>query len=838
MTIEKKTTNSSLIGIYRPGLSSINRLIATSVGRTEIVADLIEHLERQVTKKKKKHVVIEGAPGLGKTHFIKIFGHHVRQINYLRDIYTLVQFPTDNFRLLTFTDWILELLRLLAITQRDEAYHRVYEDLSSLEDAETIQEAATEAVNRYCRESGKQLLVLYDRWDRLLLMDRRKGKTIDSEFQRFFESCPLLLMLGSSALLSESARNGSDNLIQPFKVVKLESFQLNQTIEFIRLNLEWDHQQFILDDLDSILPKIQALQQMTRGNPRLVMAFYGLIVDENRIDIKKQFERLLDRLTPFYQDRLNALNPSERAMLATLSNIRRDTPSQAKLMKTMRISQQTCSTLLNKLLQADLITVSDHPSDKRAKIYRIAEGFFDLWLAIGQMQDPQRFLPLMVEFLSQWYSDAYGRERKRQQLWNLIHMQDRQFQAAEVEQAELLLEYLADLGDPFEKQQAKLEISLYFAETGRPQLAKNLLQAVKESPDLSFDYQWLVEQIYEWINDTQQTDLRSLIQEILICWKHLRIGEDDQASHTALKISESLIRHGFHAMNISFLKEVTRLLASDSQKIPLLAKIAGSLEYQNDFDQALTIWTQILTLSNRINDLKSKATALNNISQLYQDQELYQEALTTLHQAMEILLEIKDLDGQATTLNNQATIYYTQGYYEKALELLLQALALTKNTENIAIEAITLSNISLIYQIRQDYQKARENLQQSLNYMRKTANEKGETTTLCLLTQICLEQNDLEQAADFLHQAIHRLKEMRSFGKACESLIQLGAIHWKRGETMLANRCWSEALKLAEGHHFVELLDKLRRIEAQIQDHHRTDLSPDELLYHPSENGG
>jgi len=47
-----------------------------------------------------------------------------------------------------------------------------------------------------------------------------------------------------------------------------------------------------------------------------------LIADENVLEVKRQFEELLDRISPFYQDRIKDLPPQERAVLETMALIR------------------------------------------------------------------------------------------------------------------------------------------------------------------------------------------------------------------------------------------------------------------------------------------------------------------------------------------------------------------------------------------------------------------------------------------------------------------------------------------------------------------------------------
>ena len=70
---------------------------------------------------------------------------------------------------------------------------------------------------------------------------------------------------------------------------------------------------------------------MTGGNPRLTMMLYELIVHENIMDVKLQFQKLLDQITPFYQDRLKDLAPQERALLETIALMRTEPSTPAAI---------------------------------------------------------------------------------------------------------------------------------------------------------------------------------------------------------------------------------------------------------------------------------------------------------------------------------------------------------------------------------------------------------------------------------------------------------------------------------------------------------------------------
>jgi predicted AAA+ superfamily ATPase len=57
------------IGIYRANITPIERLIKTNVGRTELLDDLVEKLERNAKKRGGQHYLFIGPRGVGKSIF-------------------------------------------------------------------------------------------------------------------------------------------------------------------------------------------------------------------------------------------------------------------------------------------------------------------------------------------------------------------------------------------------------------------------------------------------------------------------------------------------------------------------------------------------------------------------------------------------------------------------------------------------------------------------------------------------------------------------------------------------------------------------------------------------
>lgn len=802
--------NKPIRGVYRPGLSSIDQLKKTGVGRQEIFAELMGSLEESAGKISLEHVLFTGPPGIGKTHLMKLLNDKIARSRPVMDRYRLIVFPAENYRITSTEALLLEMLTKLAGHGHEERWSIL---LKGLEDASSnnLQKKIINEFKKYNKDSGRRLLVLFENFDSFF-MNPKKNKAIVDRFCEFLENCGPVTFIGTASTSSTDKTLPNSRPFNLFKVYTLSALTREQTQRLVENHLKYDNRHDILSGLEDLEPKIQALHELTGGNPRLILLLYELLTDESGENIKSLFEDVLDRVTPYYNDRIRSLTKIDRAFLATLASLRTGVNSQSRLASRLRISPKQCSSIVNRLIDHGLIESKNHPRDKRSKVFRIKEGFFDLWLAISQLEDPKRFLPFLGEFLEKWYSDKVSRERKRQRLWASLQISEAGEIIGDVESTETLLTYLSDIGPEVERCQNQLELAFHFTNTGRQKQARKLLKSVNTITPDNLVFNWVTDKIESLLKKSIANGFYQQLVDLFDCWKYGRSHSYENLVSQAITVSSYFSLKGEHDLNICFLSDAINLLDNDACLLPLYARIAGSQEKWGQLDQAVVSWKKALAITDTTGDLKSKGTTLNNLSQVYQDQGSYSEALAYLEQALEILQKINDYDGQSTTLNNIATVYFAQGYYEKALEYFEKTLSIIQHTNDLPLKAITLSNISFIYKARGEYKNAIEDLEQSLSIMRKTGNRNGEATTLINISQAFGELGDMESCYRYFQPALQILDELKEYPSACNALFVFGNTFWQHGSQEMALSSWWLLQKIAEEHQLSENLNKLKEL--------------------------
>ena len=267
------------------------------------------------------------------------------------------------------------------------------------------------AIREENRRHGRTLLVMLENLGEILGRQIRAKNDV-AALRKFLMADNGCLLVATAPLHFDGITDVRQPFYDFFDLQILENLSFEETVEVIRLNLEWEERKDILDTLEDMRPRLQGALSDDGGNPRLTMMLYELIAHESITSVQEQFHLLLDRISPFYQGRLNDLPPGQRALLECLASMRDQEKTPAAIAARMRMSQQETSSLLKRLTDAHYLRADRHPRDRRSRLYTIREGFFDIWLAMNLSRGARRRLPFLLEFFSFFYPSIEARRGK------------------------------------------------------------------------------------------------------------------------------------------------------------------------------------------------------------------------------------------------------------------------------------------------------------------------------------------------------------------------------------------------------------------------------------------
>ena len=733
-------TPPSNIGLYRSGVTSPERLRRTSVAREHLLDNAIESLRGSVGRKSKSHLLFIGPRGIGKTHLLSCIEDAVQSDETLSASVVIVRFPEESNRTLSFADFLIGMCGILKEVLEDEPlWTELFAAVETEEDDAKVTDTLVPAIREENRRRGRTLLVMLENLGEVLTRQIRDQSDV-AALRKFLMADNGCLLLATAPLHFDGITDVGQPFYDFFDIQILETLSFEETVEVIRLNLEWEERTDILETLDDMRPRLQALYRMTGGNPRLTMMLYELIAHESVTSVQDQFHLLLDRISPFYQGRLNDLPPGQRALLECLASMRDQEKTPAAIAARMRMSQQETSSLLKRLTDAHYLRAAPHPQDRRSRLYTIREGFFDIWLAMNLSRSARKRMPFLLDFFSLFYPSIAARDEKRRQLYAEL------LKEGSVD-AERALDYLSEVGDEGERSTAKFDMARIYARRGDVEQAASY---VLEAAPLARD--GVSQSIARIVASTPSApDYLSEIEEMIAAWEMHRSGELEEFAHRLAEMGKGLTLRTFSETRLAFLRDALESVSDSEVRIGMRLKIATVLMDLARWEECEKQQRLALTEATTLANATLVARASNELATLLYHTNRFGEAEPLMRRALEI--DEATLGEQhpsvARDLNNLATLLQDTNRIEEAEPLMRRALEIDEATlgEQHPSVARDLNNLAMLLKDTNRSMEAEMIVRRALEICEGAFDKQHPTVAICL--------NNLAA----LLQATHRSEE-------------------------------------------------------------------------------
>ena len=735
--------------LYRSGVTSAERLRHTSVARGHLLGNAIESLRGSVDRKSKNHLLFIGPRGIGKTHLLSCIENVVRSDEALSTRVVVVRFPEESNRTLSFADFLIGTCGILKDVLEDEPlWAELYAAVQTEEDDARVVDTLVPAIREANRRHGRTLLVMLENLGEILTRQIRNRNDV-AALRKFLMADNGCLLVATAPLHFDGITDVEQPFYDFFDVQILENLSFEETIEVIRLNLGWEERKDVLETLDEMRPRLQALYRMTGGNPRLTMMLYELIAHESITNVQDQFHLLLDRISPFYQGRLNDLPPGQRALLECLASMRDQEKTPAAIAARMRMSQQETSSLLKRLTDAHYVRADRHPRDRRSRLYTIREGFFDIWLAMNLSRGARRRLPFLLDFFSVFYPSIEAREEKRRQL------RARLLDEGSVD-AEKTLDYLSEVGDETERAAAKFDMAWIFARCGvAEQAASYVLEAAPLAGDgVSRSIARIV------ASASVAPDYLSEIEEMITAWEMHRRGEFEAFAHRLAEMGKGLTLQTFSETRLAFLRDTLEGVGDTKAQIVQRLKIGAVLMDLARWEESEEQQRRALAEATALANSELIALASNNLAQLLERTNRLGEAEPLMRRALEIA-EItfgEQHPSVAVYLNNLASLLQDTSRIEPAEPLMRRALEIEVATfgEQHPNVMPSLNNLAILLQNTNRLEEAEPLMRQALEIAETAFGKQHSNVAACLnnLGTLLQDTSRIELAEPLMRRAL------------------------------------------------------------------------------------
>jgi tetratricopeptide (TPR) repeat protein len=181
--------------------------------------------------------------------------------------------------------------------------------------------------------------------------------------------------------------------------------------------------------------------------------------------------------------------------------------------------------------------------------------------------------------------------------------------------------------------------------------------------------------------------------------------------------------------------------------------LAHAQMQMSDYEAAEPNFRQALDLFRELGDRANEAVVLNGLAGMLEKQERYPEALAVALDALRMLKAAGHWWTQATLENGVGWLYAHLGQYEDALTHCQRALSLHRESGHRAGAADTLDSIGFIYLHLGDLTQAQAHYEQAIDAYREIGLPFGEGNSLAGLGDVLLRGGDLEAARSRYLQA-------------------------------------------------------------------------------------
>ena len=383
---------------YSPGNMDRESLEALFVGRHEVMDDVLSRITTSIRTPEKHFVLLVGPRGSGKTHFLALAYHRLLDrldATNVRDRVAVALLNEEEWGVASYLDLLVRILRALAAqaADLDSEVDRVYELFSK--DPADAEAFAVKLLRQHTR--GKTLLVLCEN-----LVDLFHG--LDEEGQKRWratiqEDGNWTIVASTPSLFAGVALQ--DNPFYGFFTIrKMEKIDFDTGLDLLARKAVHEGKTELAEFLRTPLgrARARAIHHLAAGNHRAYVVLFDFLDKESLEDLVGPFMHMVDDLTPYYQDRMRQLPPTQRKLVEFLCL--KGVPATIKDLSTpCLMSHQTAAKQIGELETAGFVSRTRFG---RNTFCELAEPLMRICIEVKDNRT--RHFRLFVEFLRHWFT--------------------------------------------------------------------------------------------------------------------------------------------------------------------------------------------------------------------------------------------------------------------------------------------------------------------------------------------------------------------------------------------------------------------------------------------------
>jgi tetratricopeptide (TPR) repeat protein/DNA-binding transcriptional ArsR family regulator len=387
--------DSKTIWVFTPSRTAPKDLEFILVQRQKLLQDAVERVKESALTDHKHHLLFVGPRGCGKTHLVTLIVNRLSGHDELTD-HLRIAWLNEDETCTTLLEFLFKIHQALEKRYPD-AY---WSDMVSAA-FDMKPQAALAFVSKHLLSTlgSRTLLVVAENLDAIF---EGLGDTGQKQLRSFIQENPRLSIVATAQRLVEDLSSRTSPFFGFFQTEHLKPLNVEQATELLQNIARLQEKGSVVEFLSTSRgrSRVRAIHHLSGGNHRIYIVLSQFITRDSIDALLEPFMKMVDELTPYYQERIRWLPPMQRKIVEYLCICEGTVPVK-EIAKRLFATPQTISSQLQDLREKGYVEANQRG---RESLYEISEPLMRICV---EVKDNQRLQPLrlLVDFLRVWYDD-------------------------------------------------------------------------------------------------------------------------------------------------------------------------------------------------------------------------------------------------------------------------------------------------------------------------------------------------------------------------------------------------------------------------------------------------
>ncbi len=381
--------------VFTPSRTDPKDLEFILVQRQDLIQDAVERVRESALTDHKHHLLFVGPRGCGKTHLVTLIVSRLTEDDELADCLRIAWLNEDE-TCTTLLEFLLKIHTALVARYPEEFRENDINDAYELKADAALDFVAGQLLSTL---GPRTLLVIAENLDALF---EGLGEAGQKNLRAFIQEHPKLSIVATAQRLVQDLSSRTSPFFGFFQTEHLKTLNVDEANQLLQKIAQLQGKASLVAFLatNQGRSRVRALHHLSGGNHRIYIVLSQFITRDTIDALLGPFMKMVDELTPYYQERIRWLPALQRKIVEYLCSCESTVPVK-DIAKRLFATPQTISSQLQDLREKGYVESNQRG---RESLYEVSEPLMRICV---EVKDNQRLQPLrlLVDFLRVWYDD-------------------------------------------------------------------------------------------------------------------------------------------------------------------------------------------------------------------------------------------------------------------------------------------------------------------------------------------------------------------------------------------------------------------------------------------------